>query len=54
MSLRIFTFLLLLFLCSGEVIVHGANTTSPEAKEQYEAYKKEADNYCDSNDRSWK
>lgn len=53
MSLRIFTFLLLLFLCSGEVIVHGANT-SPEAKEQYEAYKKEADNYCDSNDRSWK
>ncbi|NRH20569.1 hypothetical protein HOO68_00800 [Candidatus Gracilibacteria bacterium] len=53
MSLRIFASLLLLFLFIEGNIVLGASTSN-EAKAQYEAYKKEAESYCDSNDRSWK
>lgn len=54
MSLRIFTSVFIIIFLLGKSIftVHWA--TSGEAKEQYEAYKKEADSYCDSNDRSWK
>lgn len=54
MSYRKYIIILLIPILLGDFLCTAFWKTDDEAKEQYEAYKKESTNYCDSNDRPWK
>lgn len=54
MSYQKYIHILLVPILFGTFLCNAFWKTTDEAKEQYEAYKKESKNYCDSNDRLWK